>query len=108
MDPRRYFITVNWIFFRENFIFVNNVKRHICDVKYSRLGHNLTISVNDRVISPLHGGKLNPRENFLNSKSLRAASFFMLLLSSAECCQKRSVKNVSRFGSRVGPTCSRS
>ena len=106
---------------RESFIFANNVKRHICDVKYSQLGHNLTISINDRVISPLHGGfvftklricevsrKLNPRENFRNSKSMRAVSFFMLLLSSVECCQKRSVKNVSRFGSRVGPTCSRS
>ena len=42
--------------FRENFVFANNVKRHICEVKNSRLGHNLTISVNDRVISPLHEG----------------------------------------------------
>ena len=42
--------------FRENFIFANNVKRHICDVKNLRLGHNLTILVNDRVISPLHEG----------------------------------------------------
>ena len=38
--------------FRENFIFANSVKRHICDVKNSRLSHDLHISVNDRVISP--------------------------------------------------------
>ena len=38
--------------FRENFIFTNSVKRHICDAKNSRLGHDLPVSVNDRVISP--------------------------------------------------------
>ena len=36
--------------FRENFIFVNSIKRHICDIKNLRLGHDLPISVNDRVI----------------------------------------------------------
>ena len=30
---------------------MNSVKRHICDAKNSRLGHDLHISVNDRVIS---------------------------------------------------------
>ena len=39
--------------FRDNFIFVNSVKRHICDVKKSRLGHELPISVQDRVITPV-------------------------------------------------------
>ena len=43
---------------RANFIFANSVKRNICDVKYSRLRHDLPISVNDRVISPL-------REDFI-------------------------------------------
>ena len=47
--------------FRENFIFANSVKRHICDVKLSRLGHDLLISVNDRVISPF-------REDFICKK----------------------------------------
>ena len=37
--------------FPENFIFVNSVKRHICDVKNVQLGHDLLISVSDRVIS---------------------------------------------------------
>ena len=43
--------------FRENFIFANSFKRHICDVKNSRLGHDLPISVNDRVISAFLGGE---------------------------------------------------
>ena len=33
--------------FRENFIFGNSIKRHICDVRNSRLGHDIRISVND-------------------------------------------------------------
>ena len=32
-----------------NFIFANSVKRHICDANNSRLGHDLPISVNDRL-----------------------------------------------------------
>ena len=47
--------------FREDFIFANNVKRHTCDVKTSRLGHGLLISVNERVISPF-------REDFIFTK----------------------------------------
>ena len=31
-------------------IFVSNNKSHICVIKNSRLGHDLPISVNDRVI----------------------------------------------------------
>ena len=38
--------------FREKFILANSVKRHICDVKTFRFGHDLLISVNDRVILP--------------------------------------------------------
>ena len=33
--------------FRDNFIFVNSVKTHICDVKNLRQGHDLPISVNN-------------------------------------------------------------
>ena len=36
--------------FCENFIFANSVKRHICNVKISRLRHDLLISVNDKVV----------------------------------------------------------
>ena len=36
--------------FRENYIFANSVKRHICDVQTSQLRHDLPISVNERVV----------------------------------------------------------
>ena len=42
--------------FWENFIFENSIKRHICNIKNSRLGHDIPISVNDRVILPFHEG----------------------------------------------------
>ena len=38
--------------FRSNFIFVNSIKTHICDVRYPRLVHDIRISVNDRLIVP--------------------------------------------------------
>ena len=38
--------------FRKNFILVNRVKRHICHIKTSQLEHDLTTSVNNRVIVP--------------------------------------------------------
>ena len=47
--------------FRDNFIFANSVKTHICDVENSRQGRDLPISVNDRVISPI-------REDFIFTK----------------------------------------
>ena len=42
--------------FRENFIFANSVKRHICKLKRSEVGHDLPISVKDRVTSPFREG----------------------------------------------------
>ena len=42
--------------FRENYIFANGVKRHICDVKNSLLVTELSTSENDRVISPFREG----------------------------------------------------
>ena len=44
--------------FRENFIFANSIKRHICEVENSRFGHDIRISVNDTVILPF-------RESFI-------------------------------------------
>ena len=38
--------------FRENFIIANSIKRHISDVKNSRLRQDLPISINDRVMLP--------------------------------------------------------
>ena len=42
--------------FRENFIFANSIKRHISDVKNSRLMQVIPISINDRVILPFLEG----------------------------------------------------
>ena len=51
---------------RENFIFVNSIKRYISDVKNSRLRQDLPKSINDRVILPFREGfiftKLDIRE----------------------------------------------
>ena len=41
------------ILFARFFIFANSFKRHICGNKNSRLRHDSTISVNDKVIMPL-------------------------------------------------------
>ena len=40
-------ITCKFGNFRENFIFANSDKIHICDVKNSRVEHDLPVSVND-------------------------------------------------------------
>ena len=37
--------------FRKVFVFINSIKIHICHFKNSRLGHDLSTSVNNRVIS---------------------------------------------------------
>ena len=42
--------------FRENFIFANSIKRHISDVKKSRIKQDLPLSINDRVILPFREG----------------------------------------------------
>ena len=42
--------------FHEIFIFPNSIKRHICYVKKSGTGHDLPISVKDRVTSPICEG----------------------------------------------------
>ena len=56
--------------FRENFIFANSVERHICDVENSRPGHDLPISVKDRVISAFLCvfifAKIKPLRKYLN------------------------------------------
>ena len=52
--------------FRENLIFANSVKRHICDVKNSRLCHDLPTWVNDRMILPFREGLFS--RNFAYAK----------------------------------------
>ena len=53
--------------FRESFIFANCIKRHISDVKKSRLRQDLPISINDRVILPFREG-FKFRENKVLAK----------------------------------------
>ena len=63
--------------FRENYIFANSFKIHICELKKSEVRHDFPISVKDKVISPFREGfvftklricevlrKQNPRKNF--------------------------------------------
>ena len=63
--------------FRENCIFANSVKTHICDVENSRQWRDLPLSENDRVISSIRGifyfhetshmrsfAKIRPSRNF--------------------------------------------
>ena len=62
---------------RENFIFANSVKRHICDVKNSRLGHYLPISINVRVISSFREGYIFTKlRTFCENKTLAKISEF--------------------------------
>ena len=42
--------------FHKKLILANSIKRRICDVKCSRLGQDIPISVNDRVILPFREG----------------------------------------------------
>ena len=49
-------------------LFANSVKRHICDVKKSPLWHDLSLSVNDRMISPF-------REYFIFQETSHMRSF---------------------------------
>ena len=70
----------------ENFIFLNSVKRHICDIKI-RDWHVLPSTVNDRVISPgfyfymRSFAKRKPSRKFLNLQKmlLRAGTHKLLI-----------------------------
>ena len=61
--------------FREKFIFANSIKRHISDVKSSRLRQDLPISINDRVILPLRVGFIFPKK-FRENKVLAKITEF--------------------------------
>ena len=66
--------------FRENFIFANIVQRHIYGAKYSRLGYDFSISVNESDFAILRGfyfhetshafAKIKPSRKFLNLQYL--------------------------------------
>ena len=51
--------------FRENFIFANSKKRYICDIKNSRLRHDLPSLVKDRMISLFREGFIFTKRRIL-------------------------------------------
>ena len=69
-------------------IFANNIKRHIhiCDFRNSRLGHEIPISENYRVIWLFHEGfiftKLHICAKFRENKTLAKISEFTVMLAS--------------------------
>ena len=65
--------------FRENFIFANSVKRHICDAQNLRLRHDLPISVTNSVV-------LLFREGFIFAK-----------LRICEVSRKKNLAKISEF-----------
>ena len=72
--------------FREKIIFPNSVKRHICDVKNSRLGHDLAISINNRVISAFGEDFIfsNLYAKFRENKVLAKIFEFTVLIGSSK------------------------
>ena len=58
-----------------------SVKRHVCDAKNSRLGHDLHISVNNRVISAFH-------EDFIFTK---------LCIWYAKFCENKTLAKICEF-----------
>ena len=77
--------------FRENFILANSDLRHICDDINLRLGHDLPIFVNGRVITPFREGFIFTKlrkiitlakiSEFTVCKQQRRTSAFAFLLS---------------------------
>ena len=67
--------TVDSEIFARVFFFANSIKRHISDVKNSRLRQDLPISINERVILPFREGfiftKLRTMRSFAKIKSSR-------------------------------------
>ena len=71
--------TVNLEIFRDNFIFANSVKRHICDVQIWRPRRDLPILVNDRVISLFCEGLYFTKLRICENKTLAKISEITVL-----------------------------
>ena len=65
--------------FRENLIFANCVKRRNCDVKKSLQKHDLPISVNDRVVSPLYKGLFSRKFAYAKFRENKTSQKFLNL-----------------------------
>ena len=75
--------------FRENSIFEKNIKRHISNLKNSRLRQGLPISINDRVILPFRDGFIFTKLR----KNKGIAKIFEFTLSRKYISQTCSVQN---------------
>ena len=64
--------------FRENFIFANSVKRHICDVKNSRLSHDLQISVKRQIVGEPKS-RIVQKHTFLHPRGIRLKFCIMIV-----------------------------
>ena len=65
--------------FRENIIFANSVKRHICDVKNLRLRHDLPISVNDTDFAISRGFYFTKYAKFREYKTLAKIRIYSII-----------------------------
>ena len=95
-DALTVLVTRNYCKFRNflmHFNFPNSIKTHICNVKNSRRGHDLLISVNDRVISPIN-------EDFIFTKLCIPNLHYIILSNSLDADQ-----DGSSFGPDLGPHC---
>ena len=71
--------------FRENFIFENDIKRHICEVRNSRLGHDNRHS--DFAISRgFHSDETSHMRSFAKIKLLRKSEFTL-----CDTCKYRNI-----------------
>ena len=55
--------------FRENFIFANSVKRHICHAQSSRKRHDLNVSINNRLNSLFREGFIFTKLRICDNKT---------------------------------------
>ena len=75
---------------RENFIFANCIKRHISDVKNSRLRQDLPISINDRVVLPFPEGFIFTKLRICENKVLAKIYKFTVSVHTVGDLQKGS------------------
>ena len=61
--------------FREHFIFANSVKRDICHIKNSRLGHDIPTSVNDSDIAISRGFYFHETSHMRSFAKITLAKF---------------------------------
>ena len=82
------------VYFRENFIFTNRVKKHTCHVKISRLGHDIPISVIGGVIRHFTRVLFSRKfayANFRKSTTLSKISEFTVFNRRVDICVSKNL-----------------